>query len=105
MSKNNGGPAFPVYCDADHFGASGMTLRDYFAAKAMQGIYACPVQLYRADGTPMPDPLTSADIAKMAYEEADAMLAEREKETQTKGINDATEAEWDAASKKHWRGM
>jgi len=28
-----------------------------------------------------------------------------EKEAQTKGINDATEAEWDAASKKHWRGM
>jgi len=26
----------------------------------------------------MPDPLTSADIAKMAYEEADAMLQARE---------------------------
>ena len=88
MSKNNGGPAFPnglgytrdkkgnIYPNEEE----GMTLRDYFAAKAMQGIYACPVQLYRADGTPMPDPLTSADIAKMAYEEADAMLAEREKD-------------------------
>jgi len=81
MSKNNGGPAFPssgIICD-DGILYEGMTLRDYFAAKAMQGIYACPVQLYRADGTPMPDPLTSADIAKMAYEEADVMLAEREK--------------------------
>jgi len=89
MSKNNGGPAFPVadpsWLDPATIAhgkrlASGMTLRDWFAGMAMQGIYACPVQLYRADGTPMPDPLTSADIAKMAYEEADAMLAEREKE-------------------------
>ena len=83
MSQNNGGPAFPTKSyDSDRMlwvEEEGMTLRDYFAAKAMQGIYACPVQLYRADGTPMPDPLTSADIAKMAYEEADAMLAEREK--------------------------
>lgn len=83
----DGGPAFPTGQKMDlingqplYQGATGgMTLRDYFAAKAMQGIYACPVQLYRADGTPMPDPLTSGDIAKMAYEEADAMLAEREK--------------------------
>jgi len=83
MSKNNGGPAFPTKAyDLEReqlVREEGMTLRDWFAAKAMQGIYACPVQLYRADGTPMPDPLTSADIAKMAYEEADAMLAEREK--------------------------
>lgn len=84
MSKNDGGPAFPLavsYNDScDVYFNMGMTLRDWFAAKAMQGIYACPVQLYRADGTPMPDPLTSADIAKMAYEEADALLAEREKD-------------------------
>ena len=82
MSKNNGGPAFPGLHPSKEctYKDSGMTLRDWFAAKAMQGIYACPVQLYRADGTPMPDPITSADIAKMAYEEADAMLAEREKD-------------------------
>ena len=80
MSKNNGGPAFPIRASSPAF--YGMSLRDWFAAKAMQGIYACPVQLYRADGTPMPDPLTSADIAKMAYEEADAMLAEREKDNE-----------------------
>ena len=84
MSKNNGGPAFPQVDIKDSYGMlvpylqRGMSLRDWFAAKAMQGIYACPVQLYRADGTPMPDPLTSADIAKMAYEEADAMLKARE---------------------------
>jgi len=86
MSKKHRCSAFPQVDIKDSYGMlvpylqRGMTLRDYFAAKAMQGIYACPVQLYRADGTPMPDPLTSADIAKMAYEEADAMLAEREKD-------------------------
>ena len=82
MIKNNGGPAFPSegFVCSDGIKYDGMTLRDYFAAKAMQGIYACPVQLYRADGTPLPDIITSADIAKMAYEEADAMLAEREKD-------------------------
>jgi hypothetical protein len=33
MSKDNSGPAFPA---APHM--PGMTLRDYFAAKAMQGL-------------------------------------------------------------------
>jgi len=80
MSKETGGPAFPAPYGVGHVTTEGMTLRDYFAAAAMQGIYACPVQLYRADGTPMPDPLTTADIAKMAYEEADAMIAERDKD-------------------------
>lgn len=46
---------------------SGMTLRDYFAAKAMQGMCA--------------DPSTSgrkgSDIAEEAYQMADAMLAAR----------------------------
>lgn len=43
MSKDTGGPAFP--CDRraqvdKGWWESGMTLRDYFAAKAMQGIAA-----------------------------------------------------------------
>jgi hypothetical protein len=44
----------------------GMTLRDYFAAKAMQGILADP-------STP-----EIMDIAGAAYEVADAMLKARE---------------------------
>jgi hypothetical protein len=45
-----------------------MTLRDYFAAKAMQGMLACPVQ-----------PQSDADMyARDAYELADAMLKARE---------------------------
>lgn len=70
MSDNTGGPAFPLqdyHPDGRPAGLSeGMTLRDYFAAKAMQGCCADPN-------------CTSADlIASFAYEMADAMLAARE---------------------------
>lgn len=56
-------PAFPVpHC-------LGMTLRDYFAAAALQGVisaaYECGCQ--------------APDVAKEAYDAADAMIAEREK--------------------------
>ena len=47
MSKDRGGPAFPVPLNPGerydvHGPADGMTLRDYFAAKAMQGALANP---------------------------------------------------------------
>lgn len=68
MSKDNGGPAFP----ANHFDMAdnehGMTLRDYFAAKAMQAAATNPAG---ADG------FTFAERAAWAYLQADAMLAER----------------------------
>jgi hypothetical protein len=65
---NDGGPAFPMGYhpegnSADHFG---MTIRDYFAAAALQGLIAngeCP---------------TWDDDAKAAYAAADAMLKARE---------------------------
>ena len=65
MSNNTGGPAFPAH----HFdlaeGEHGMTLRDYFAAQAMQAL------------------LTQGHIARpnvpgIAYAVADAMLKARE---------------------------
>ena len=69
MSNNTGGPAFPAH----HFdlaeGEHGMTLRDYFAAKAMQ-----------AD---MQDGIREDDYAWCAiraYKMADAMLKQREQE-------------------------
>jgi hypothetical protein len=37
MTKNKGGSAFPVPLPSS---GGGMTLRDYFAAKAMQGVLA-----------------------------------------------------------------
>jgi len=47
----------------------GMTLRDYFAAKAMQGLLACDIECG-------PDNVQS--IVKSAYIMADAMLKARE---------------------------
>ena len=64
--KDTGGAAFPfVYDDKNHRHIHcGMTLRDYFAAKALQ--VTCEDF--------MPD-----DAATLAYEIADAMLAARDR--------------------------
>lgn len=73
MSDKNGGPAFPtegVVC-RDGILYEGMTLRDYFAAKAMQGFVT---SLGIVHGT-VP---TDEDIARYSYALADAMLKERE---------------------------
>jgi len=72
MSNKDGGPAFPVpeYVYDSHAGlrqfsdAIGMTLRDYFAAKA---IVTAPHNLHDCDLN-----------AEWAYRMADAMLAARE---------------------------
>jgi hypothetical protein len=65
----NNQPAFPVqFKGTTEPSLSGMTLRDYFAAKAMQGMYA--------NGS-FPTGIM-LDTAKEAYEMADAMLKARE---------------------------
>lgn len=51
---------------------SGMTLRDYFAAKAMQG--------WLAGAANLPALPPASNIADFAYDMADAMLAQREKQ-------------------------
>jgi hypothetical protein len=62
-------PAFPNnFISEDR---RGMSLRDYFAAKAMQGIAATLIQ---SDGEPFWDV-----IATDSYKMADAMLKAREK--------------------------
>lgn len=66
MSKNNGGPAFPYKVSLK----SGMTLRDYFAAKAMQGMLSHHAEYIG----------NVEQLSKDAYAAADAMLAERERE-------------------------
>jgi hypothetical protein len=63
----DGGPAFPVQ-DASTWQAHGMTLRDYFAAKAMQG------QLSRSNANYLSDD----QHAEYAYAVADAMIKARE---------------------------
>jgi hypothetical protein len=67
-NTNTGGPAFPS--THPHGQDEGMTLRDYFAAKAMQGILAA---------TLTPNTVWSQDeAAETAYNVADAMLKARE---------------------------
>ena len=73
---NNGGPAFPVI---DHLTRErvvsahpGMTLRDYFAAKAMQGELSAQCE---ESGHYAPDGKALAD---RCYAFADAMLKARE---------------------------
>lgn len=68
MSKIEDIPAFPLTSAADHQ-YCGMSLRDYFAAKAMQGWSANPI----------PEDSSIQDVAAWAYRQADAMLAERAK--------------------------
>ena len=70
MSINTGGGAFPRNVDGHYF--MGMTLRDYFAAKAMQGMLANPKlhkQILEAG---------QSWIEESAWAVADAMLKERE---------------------------
>jgi len=65
--------AFPVKAEPySRDDQAGMTLRDYFAAKAMQGLLASP-------RTPTKDEVvTDTIVAKYAYLMADAMLKARE---------------------------
>lgn len=68
-------PAFPMneldqqtgYVAVQHFG---MSLRDFFAAKAMHGVFTNPISSSAAE---------QEYIARHAYRMADAMLAERAK--------------------------
>jgi len=65
MNTNTGGPAFPTGTGVTPYNP-GMTLRDYFAAKAMQAVIA------RGDDTNRPG------MAEWSYAMADAMLKARE---------------------------
>jgi len=70
MSNNTGGPAFPteVVTTNDGWIHSGMTLRDYFAAKTMQGF-----------ASNLGPGANFNSRAETAYEWADAMLKARER--------------------------
>ncbi len=68
-TDNNGGPAFPIGSTPEEWG-NGMTLRDYFAAKAMEVDYTLAKNYT--------DPDWRYGIALDAYKMADAMLKARE---------------------------
>lgn len=74
MEEIKNPPAFPM-CDTEFKTVQeGMTLRDYFAAKVIEGTRA------RRDGN-------SEEDAKIAYRTADAMLRERLTPIENKTIN------------------
>lgn len=73
-----GGPAFPRQPGGD----TGMTIRDYFAAKAMQGIVSSidgEANYQRLRGHAAGAGLSVSEwIARDSYKQADAMLKARE---------------------------
>lgn len=71
MTDKTGGAAFPIPATELHGTDTGMSLRDYLAAKAMQGILANPAQLDNVNDK-------SAEwVSRDAYLVADAMLKAR----------------------------
>jgi len=83
MTKPTGGPAYPIPIISQNNSTGettiwqtegGMTLRDYFAAMALQGFFSSG-NLRQHDGTLH----TYESLTAECYYAADAMLAEREK--------------------------
>jgi hypothetical protein len=76
-NTNTGGPAFPSLPIVQEFEGKrltmteGLTMRDYFAAKAMQTVWATL-------DPEMPFDVAITETAGAAYELADAMLRARE---------------------------
>lgn len=75
-NEKEGGPAFPSHeaAESDYrnrISGGGMSLRDYFAAKAMQGMFASDTDEWNEQGD-------WESRAKSAYNMADAMLKARE---------------------------
>ena len=66
---DDGGPAFPFTFPREGDYIRDMSLRDWFAGEAMQGLLANPHRDY--------DP---KDLAELAYSQAGEMLAARKKE-------------------------
>ncbi len=76
-SSKDGGPAFP--CDPNAVIYTGVSVRDYFAARVIQGLLACENSVYItkeeiAAGKTWPD-----RVAEDGYSIADAMLKRRER--------------------------
>ena len=81
-----GGPAFPTFHQSTLNGhpipeMEGMALRDYFAAKAMQGRMAGTYPWSDLEFKPINGLTTIENEAALAYKVADAMLKARAKAT------------------------
>lgn len=68
---DTGGYAFPFSPTGSDSEQNGLTLLDYFAAKAMNGLLSR--ECYKTNG----DTITAKPVAKDAYILAEAMLAEK----------------------------
>ena len=85
--QNDGGTAFPAFEYVESYkqmmAVGGMSLRDYFAAKAMQSHLAAQWEkFYRlpedeSEKNPF-EIFDTTDMTEMAYEVADAMLKARQ---------------------------
>jgi hypothetical protein len=77
-AQDNGGPAFPNLSRWDEgamrYSHEGMELRDYFAAKAMQGVF----QMIATGVHTVARSDIEGGIAKDAYRMADSMLKARQ---------------------------
>lgn len=84
-NKPDGGPAFPSClietnggilssCDTDE---GGLTSRDYFAAKALQGIIGGSTGWITCEYKPVDGLTIIENDARLAYQYADAMLKAR----------------------------
>lgn len=76
-SMNDGGPAFPVDANLYAGNCTGMTLRDWFAGMALQGMLATNPQGMKEENI---DQILARE-AREAYASADAMLAHRQPRT------------------------
>lgn len=77
---NDGGPAFPVTDEQSASGISaspGMSIRDFFAALAMQGWLASWPSSVAHPSNRLGDERV---VARLSYAIADAMIAEREEQ-------------------------
>lgn len=85
-TKHTGGPAFPLpvadqeCCGRFESGYGGISMRDYFAAKAIQGLLANPGGPIQANGMNGWNwcNCSPEDAVNLAYSIADAMLKARE---------------------------
>ena len=88
MSVKDGGPAFPSKAEIKWHGETegadyqncGMTLRDWFAGQALIAVMGTDVSVAAANKLAQDNGKQPAEmIASIVYEQADAMLSEREK--------------------------
>jgi len=80
MNNDTSAPAFPVSAEQNgvNYGDCGMSMRDYFAAKAMSGLLATSATFPDHGFSPISGFTICENIALFAYRTADAMLKMRD---------------------------